>query len=159
MPAHLLHLLHLLQVIQRLTRPRLLRRVFELHLRQTLIRRQLARHTGQVLPQHAGVSPRHELARPERGDDQIWRFGQAGNGVNIRGLKCYTHNPLSVGSGCETTQTTGLVNNHKFCMQTSMQPSTSKIKLNVENQAFVRSAVSADTGVFAIDGTTASFHS
>ena len=67
---------------------RLLRRMFEPRLGQTLVWRQLPGHAGQLLPLHAGLTPiRRERVRPQRDDGQIGGLGQARHGESIRALR------------------------------------------------------------------------
>ena len=72
---------HMLQVMQQFSRPGLLGRMMNPDLRQTLIRRQLARHASQILALHTGGDAFHrQRVSPQRGNRQIGGLSQAQHG-------------------------------------------------------------------------------
>ena len=67
----------MLQVVKQLSRPRFLGIVLNPHLRQALVRRQLAGRATEILALHAGGDTFHlERINPQGGNGKVWGLSQ-----------------------------------------------------------------------------------
>jgi len=81
---------HMLQVVKHFSRPRFLGIVLDPHLRQALVRRQLAGRAAEILALHTGGDTFPlERINPQRGNGKVWGLGQfLHRHWSIRGIQC-----------------------------------------------------------------------